>query len=204
MASRSKNKPLYAAPKCSADDCLYEAVSALGRAALASEVFHREPLAKQASLALSSYLTHCIPFAVPLAPRGPSRAIAPAAQASLLTHCVGEGLDAARTHRPALSSFLCGLFEHVPRVAWWQAYVARHRAARHWDFCCGPLSDFIVSRQCAPLIVPRSDVIDPSLPDAAVRTIVAARTLSASHLEALGPSIRSVLGEGLGSKGAFA
>jgi len=86
----------------------------------------------------------------------------------------------------------------------WQAYVARHRTARHWDFCCGPLSDFISARQCAPLIVPRSDIIDPSLPDAAVRTVVAARTLSSAHLEALGPAITSVVGEGLGSKGALA
>jgi len=158
-------------------------------------LFGTYPRAWNISVAFASYLTNTIPFANQRAGNVARRVVDPVVSASLLTTCLHNGIEVWDARSRSLSDFLFGLFFHIPRIAAWQAYSTRGRSSDTWDFCSGPLQDWM-DRHCAsPFVVPRPTIVSPPLSDQSIRTVVAVRTLEPDDYALLNFSLDPLLRE---------
>jgi hypothetical protein len=162
------------------------------RMAIARELFSTYPRSRLIALALCDYLTHAIPFGLPAEGRINRRHPANPAAASLLTRCIDNGLTQSSTTASPFSEFVTGACFHLPLLMKWQIYISRSRAARTWDFCSGPLSDWMSQYGDSPIVVPRPHFVEPQIPAAAVRCLVASRVLKHEDFELLGFDMQRV------------
>lgn len=139
------------------------------------DLFHRLPRARDISLSLAAYLTNTIPFEVHHRQGTARRVKIPEVGESLLTKCLKHGHSVWNDHSKSLADYLHGVFFHLPKIANWQAYNKRGQRAEIWDFCDGPLLEWMIQYSNTPTIVFRDSIVKPPLFDASIRTLVATR-----------------------------